>query len=314
MLVSEKYAVRILKLEKQMTRGDRLRTHSESADMPARRGGRATADPEQKRDTGAMTRSAESGSLARGLQVLGVLHQAMRPLAHSEIAEATGLAPSSAHRVLQLLVDSRQVERSAGGRYRPSARSLLPLGLDHPLSSLRRDSTELLRNLRDRHGPSTSLMVFFGYERSILETAVGRYSVAPYYDTHVSTPHHTTVSGKLLLAHLPATERAALLATQPLVARTAHSILEPEALARELDAAREEGFAVNRHENVAGICACGAVLLSPAGVAIGALVMSGPSEHFAGEAMAAMKRDLLEAAGLLSHTSSALRAVARFLE
>ncbi len=261
-----------------------------------------------------MTRGTESGSLARGLHVLGVLHEAMRPLAHSEIAEATGLAPSSAHRVLQLLVEARQVERSSGGRYRPSARSLLPLGLDHPLSSLRRDSTEMLRTLRDRHGPSTSLMLFFGTQRSILEIAAGRYSVATYYDTHVSSPHHTTVSGKLLLAHLPPAERAAFLAAQPLAARTPRSILDSDALERELAVVREEGFAVNHHENVAGICACGAVLLSPTGAAIGALVMSGPSEHFAVDALAAMKGDLLEAADLLSHTSSALRAVARFLQ
>ncbi|MDM0086692.1 MULTISPECIES: IclR family transcriptional regulator C-terminal domain-containing protein [unclassified Variovorax] len=262
----------------------------------------------------AATRGAESGSLAKGLQVLDTLRQALQPLAHSEVAEATGLAPSTAHRVLQMLVDARQVDRTPGGRYRPAARSLLPLGLDHPMNLLRRDSTDLLRGLRDRHGPSTSLILFFGLDRCILETALGRYSVVPYYDTHVSAPHHTTVSGKLLLAHLASAQRAAVLDAQPLAARTPHSIVERSALERELDRARREGCTTNLQENVAGICACGAVLLSPKGSALGALVMSGPSQYFADEALQAMKRDLLDAASLLSHTSSAMRSFARFLE
>ncbi|KAF1044491.1 IclR family transcriptional regulator [Xylophilus sp.] len=269
---------------------------------------------EADKETVQPARGAESGSLAKGLQVLDALREALQPLAHSEVAETCSLAPSTAHRVLQMLVDARQVERTPGGRYRPAARSLLPLGHDHPMNLLRRDSTDLLRGLRDRHGPTTSLILFFGRDRSILDTAMGRYSVVPYYDTHVTSPHHTTVSGKLLLAHLPKAQCDALLDAQPLTARTAHSIVERTALEQELARVRIEGFATNLHENVAGICACGSVLLAPAGAAIGALVMSGPSQYFADPELQRMRRDMLDAASVLNNTSSALRAFARFLE
>jgi DNA-binding IclR family transcriptional regulator len=263
---------------------------------------------------GAGARNTESGSLARGLQVLGVLHEAMHALSHSEVAETAGLPASTTHRLLQTLVEHGQVERTRSGRYRPSARSLLPLVMDHPLNSLRRDVTGLLRGLCDRHGPSTSLILFFGAERAMLESAPGRYSVMPYYDTHLSAPYHTTVSGKLLLAHLAPAERQALIAKQPLIARTPHSITDVALLEEELKRAQAEGFAINLHENVAGICACGTVLKSSAARAVGAIVMSGPSEYFSTETMEAMKRDLRETASLLTHTSLALRAVARFLE
>lgn len=258
-------------------------------------------------------RLGESGSLARGLQVLGVLNEAMQPLSLSEIAEAAGLASSTVHRLLQTLVEHGQVARTPAGRYRPSARSLLPLMLDHPLSALRRDSTELLRTLCARYGPSTSLILFFGHERAVIELALGRYSVTPYYDTHLSAPYHATVSGKLLLSGLPPAERAALLGEPPLSSRTASTVIDRAALERELDLVRLEGYATNMHENVVGISAIGARLVSPVQRNIGAIVMSGPSEYFGAEAVAAMQQDLLRAADLLNNTSSALRAVARFL-
>ncbi|MDR5836035.1 IclR family transcriptional regulator [Caballeronia sp. LZ034LL] len=262
----------------------------------------------------ASARNTETGSLARGLQVMNVLHDAMRALAHAEVADAAGLPASTAYRLLQTLVEHGQVERTRSGRYRPSARSLLPLVMDHPLNTLRRDSMSLLRGLCDRHGPSASLILFFGEERAMLESAPGRYSVTPYYDTHLSAPYHTTVSGKLLLAHLSPSEREALLSRGHLSARTHDSITDPLQFEEELQRVLADGFATNQHENVIGICACGAVLKSSASKAIGALVLSGPSEYFSAETMEAMKRDLLEKANMLSHTSLALRAVARFLE
>lgn len=258
-------------------------------------------------------RAGESGSLARGLQVMGVLHAAMYPLGVSELAEQTGLASSTVHRLLQTLVEHGQATRTPAGRYRPSARSLLPLLLDHPVSALRRDSAEMLRTLCARYGPSISLILFFGHERAVIELALGRYSVTPYFDTHLSNPYHATVSGKLLLSGLAPAERAALLGDAPLRAATPSTVVDRQALERELEVVQAEGYATNMHENVVGISAVGARLQSPSRRNIGAIVMSGPSEYFSAESQAAMKQDLLQAADLLNNTSSALRAVARFL-
>ncbi|MGC3983763.1 MAG: IclR family transcriptional regulator [Pseudorhodoferax sp.] len=258
-------------------------------------------------------RSGESGSLARGLQVMGVLHAAMAPLGVSEIAEETGLASSTVHRLLQTLVEHGHATRTPAGRYRPSARSLLPLVQDHPVSALRRDCGELLRTLCTRYGPSTSLILFFGHERAVIELALGRYSVTPYYDTHLNNPYHATVSGKLLLSGLTPAERAALLGEGPLRAATPDTVVDRAALERELEVVRAEGYATNVHENVVGISAVGARLVAPSQRPIGALVMSGPSEYFGDAAKAGMKTDLLQAAELLNNTSSALRAVARYL-
>ncbi|MES2531672.1 MAG: IclR family transcriptional regulator [Pseudomonadota bacterium] len=263
--------------------------------------------------TRASEKSSESGSLARGLQVMGVLHTAMRSMGISEIAEETGLASSTVHRLLQTLVEHGQVTRTPASRYRPSARSLLPLLLDHPVSALRRDSSELLRTLCTRYGPSTSLILFFGHERALIELALGRYSVTPYYDTHLSNPYHATVSGKLLLSGLAPMERALLLGDQPLRAPTPNTVVDREALEHELALVQAEGYATNTHENVVGISAVGARLMSPSQRNIGAIVMSGPSEYFGAEAQAGMKRDLMQTADLLNSTSSALRAVARYL-
>lgn len=260
----------------------------------------------------ALKSSGEIGSLARGLAVMRVLHAAMQPRGVSEIAEETGLASSTVHRLLQTLVEHGQATRTPAGRYRPSAHSLLPLVLDHPLSALRRDCGETLRTLCARYGPSTSLILFFGHNRAVIEIVLGRYSITPYYDTHLHNPHHATVSGKLLLSGLAPAERAALLGDGPLLAATPNTMVDRETLESELELVRAEGYATNVHENIVGISSAGALLVSPGKRHIGAIVMSGPSEYFPAELKAAMKQDLLQAASLLNSTSS-LRAVAHYL-
>ncbi len=137
--------------------------------------------------------------------------------------------------------------------------------------------------------------------------------MTPYYDTHLSNPYHATVSGKLLLSGLAPTERAALLGDKPLRAPTPNTLVDRDALERELEVVHAEGYATNMHENVVGISAVGARLVSPNQRNIGAIVMSGPSEYFGAESQKAMKDDLLQAVDLFNNTSSALRAVARYL-
>lgn len=256
-------------------------------------------------------RETESGALARGLNILSRLHEAARPLSLQEIAESVALPASTCHRLLQSLDLAGYVYRE-GSVYCPTPRAACPLPLEHPLNRLRRDTTPLMRELQERHGPSVLLIAFLGNQRVTVDCVAGSYSVAPYFDTTVTAPLHASVSGKILLSDRTPDERDALLGPEPYAARTAFTIRDRAALYEELEQVRQRGWATNENENVVGISAVGTRLAAPSGRALGAIVLTGPSRFF-DNGNEAMRDDLMKSSELLNSTSHAVRAMSRFL-
>jgi DNA-binding IclR family transcriptional regulator len=256
-------------------------------------------------------REPESGALARGLTVLAQMHEAARPLSLQDISDRVGLPASTCHRLLQSLDAAGYVYRE-GPLYCPTPKAACPLPLEHPLNRLRRDTTPLMRELQEAHGPSVLLIAFFGDRRVTVECVAGNYSVAPYFDTTVSAPLHVSVSGKILLSDRTPAQRDTLLGPAPYPARTTASIREREPLFAELDLVRQRGWAINENENVTGISAIGARLAAPSGRALGAIVLTGPNRFFT-KGNQAMREDLIRASDLLNSTSHAVRAMTQFL-
>lgn len=269
--------------------------------------------PAKTSPTQAPTKQEDSGALARGLKLLGVMNEASRPLNLIDISELTGLASSTCHRILQTLLATGHVYRSDATRYAVGVSALSPLALEHPLNMIRRDAGGILQTLQAEHGASALLIAFLGVQRMVVDYVPGRGSVAPYFDTKIEAPYHASVSGKLLLSSLDEAARDALLGDAPLASRTEHTHVNRAALRKELAHIVESGWAANRNENLLGVSAVGVRLLAPSGRAVGALVLSGVDEHFANGRLDLIVEHLLRAANVLTRTSMSVRAVARFL-
>lgn len=254
----------------------------------------------------------DSSALARGLAILDCLLRAARPLTLVEIAQATQLPPSTAHRQLQLLEQLGRTYRDAAGRHCAGAATLAPLPLDHPLNLLRRDATDVLRQLQSRFSATAVLTVFLGRQRLVIEAITGQHAIAPYIGTQAHSPLHCSVSGKLLLSTLEPAAREQLLGAAPYPAHTAATLTSRKALSAELERVVRERLAVNLEENVEGICAQGVLVSTAAGQAIGALALTGPSAMFSAAQRAAMAPVLTRNANLLGASLSA-HAVARLL-
>jgi DNA-binding IclR family transcriptional regulator len=261
----------------------------------------------------AADKSVESGALSRGLAVLSALIAAARPLSLVEIEEAVGLSSSTCHRLLQTLSQAGYVYRDTSNRYYPMPRAVFPLVIDHPLNLLRRDASDSLKTLQRKYGPSVGLIVFMGTARLFVDVVLGQDNVAPYYETQLSLPLNSTVSGKLLLSELSVAERDEALGPEPYPMRTPKTITTRAALMRQLDKVAKEGIATNIGENIPGISAVGARLAVAGERAIGVIVITGPSKYFTASSIPSMSADLRECTGILSGTSLSVRAVARFL-
>lgn len=220
-------------------------------------------EPKRGRAAGRADRDegAVIGSLSRGLQVLDVLTQSAGWLSLSEIAAETGLDASTAHRLLQTLIESGHAVRDdALKRYLPGPRALSPLSLFHPLTQLRREAMPVLEFVRSQIGETCAFVLFLGQERLVVDFVRGKHPLSPYYDTWLKSPLHASASGKLMLAWMPEADRGELLGTGPYPAHTPRTITSPALLNDELANVREQGYAVAREDAYASLVALGVPL------------------------------------------------------
>lgn len=94
---------------------------------------------------------------------------------------------------------------------------------------------------------------------------------------------HATAVGKSLLAHMPSESLRQFLQERELPALTEHTLTESDELRRELEMVREQGYALNREENIEGLRAVGVPVFDPDGDVFGALSISGPTRRMHGE-------------------------------
>jgi DNA-binding IclR family transcriptional regulator len=219
-------------------------------------------------------------------------------LGTNELARRTGLSPSTASRVLATLAAGGLVEHvPESGRYRLGIR-LVQLG--HAALArldLRALARPHLQELVAKTGETATISVpgdpdavitveFVQSPSSVQSVAqLGRPSVA-----------HATAAGKVVLAY-----GGAPLPAGPLRAFTRRTIVDPDALAREIARVRARGFARAVREREDDLSALAAPVLGPLDELVAVLGLQGPASRFDRPAMRTALPLLLERAGAVSH-------------
>lgn len=243
----------------------------------------------------------DTGALGRGLAVIEVLVESPRPLTLHEVAEAVKLTDSTVHRILQSLQEANYVMRDSNGkRYHAAAKAIGSLTMYHPLQVLRRDAFEPLRLLRTRTDLTSSLVVFIGNERLVVDISGVSGVLAPYYDTQLRNPLHVAVSGKLLLLNRSVEEQWKLLGHGPYEALTPKTITSPEAFKQELEQIVARGYSTNLDENFMGFSAIGAMVTCGPDEPLGCVMLAGASKDFTQEKIPEWGKILQEQAQLIS--------------
>lgn len=159
----------------------------------------------------------------------------------------TGLARSTAHRILDHLIKLSWVERDALG-YRLGSRTRMLASCDHDHLDLRAVSAPVLHDLAMRTGMVVHLGVLEGAEVSYLDKVGGRFASTVPSRVGGRTPAHTTALGKALLAWLPPEEVDVRLAAG-LRKHTHRTIADVAVLHQELNRIRgRHGIAYERGE------------------------------------------------------------------
>ncbi|WP_236791449.1 IclR family transcriptional regulator [Amycolatopsis sp. GM8] len=226
-------------------------------------------------------RKSPSGlsSVDNALQLVRLLAQ-HRALRLSEVADLLGVAPSTAHRLLNSLRAQGFAEQEArNGPYVPGP-VLQELGL---AAVNRMDVRQVLRPVLERlwarTGETVSLGVLEGRQIRFVDGIESTRTVRVGNRTGVLIPAHCTAAGKAIMAALSEVEFDRRFAGRSLERRTPSSIAGWPELTRELAAIRKAGFAMNVEEGEHGVSAVGAAVCDVLGAPVASLNMVLPSSR-----------------------------------
>jgi DNA-binding IclR family transcriptional regulator len=190
----------------------------------------------------------------------------------AQIVRRTGLPRSSAHRMLERLVQLRWLRRS--GRDYELGMRLVELGsLAVHQDRLVRAATPLLGELHRATGLVVHLAVLDGSDVVYLEKIGDRMISAIPTRVGGRQPAHCTAVGKALLAYGDEDIAVDLQAR-----KTKYSISSSSQLAVELARVRAHGIAFEREESLLGFGCVAAPIGSP-GEAVAAVSVCGPMKH-----------------------------------
>lgn len=195
----------------------------------------------------------------------------------TDIADELQVHKSTAFRLLGALENRGLVSQAQDrGKYFLGAGILRLAGAAAVRLDISQEGAPVCRELADELGETVNIAVLDDDAAVNIMQARGAAAVTAQNWLGRRTPLHATSSGKVLLAHLPATLREGLLA-RPLPRFTEHTVTSAAMLRAELDAACALGYALVAEELELGLNAVAAPVRAHDGRVIGALSVSGPA-------------------------------------
>jgi len=194
-------------------------------------------------------------------------------LSLAQVVRRTGLPRSSAHRMLERLVQLRWLRRH--GREYALGMRLVELGsLAVHQDRLHTAAQPFLHELHRATGLVVHMAVLDGADVVYLEKIAGGFGAAVPTRVGGRQPAHCTAVGKALLAFTNSD------AYEPLARKTKYSIATRRQLTEELAAIRARGFAVERSESVSGF-GCVAAPIGDIDAPAAAVSVCGPLDRMA---------------------------------
>ncbi len=221
-------------------------------------------------------------SVDRALRVL-LLIARTSSLRLSEVSQALGVAPSTAHRLLAMLIYHGFVRQDQSLRAYVAGPAFVEIALRTIKEA---DVSALARPIMEGLAAATHETVHL----SVLEGRIVRYidaiestrALRVAARTGRTLPANCSAAGKALLAELPPGVVERTLGPGPLEAATGRSITQLAALQLVLDRVRRSGYAINLEESEEGVASIATPIRDPRGHAVAALSVGTPVARMEG--------------------------------
>lgn len=234
-------------------------------------------------DTRAVAKAEAKSSIQvieRMMSLLQALARHAAPVNLKQLATETELHPSTAHRILSVMVDNRLVDRIEPGTYRLGIR-LLELGsLVKSRISVRQEAVPHMQLLHQALGETINLSVRHDDEVVYVERTTGSSSMMRVVQIiGARAPLHITAVGKIFLAEEGPEQWLEYARRTGLPRYTENTLTDPAQLARELERIRRHGYAFDNEEAEKGVSCIGAGIYNDENRLVAGLSVSAPSDR-----------------------------------
>ena len=232
------------------------------------------------RKTDSTTATPTIQVIERMFALIDVLASREEPVSLKEIAERTGLHPSTTHRILNDLAIGRFVDRPEAGSYRLGMR-LLELGnLVKGRLNVRDAALQPMRDLHKQIQQPVNLSMRQGDEIVYIErTYSERSGMQVVRAVGGRAPLHLTSVGKLFLAWDDPQRVRAYATRTGLAGHTRNSLTDLPSLERELARVRREAMARDDEELELGVRCMAAGVFDDQGKLVAGLSVSAPADR-----------------------------------
>ena len=246
--------------------------------------------------------------IERMMSLLDALSAAPDPAPLKTLSTATGLHPSTAHRILAVMTNARLVERHDAGTYALGIR-LLELGnIVKARINIREVALPFMQHLHETIGEAINLGVRDGDEIIYVErTSSGRALVRVVYLVGGRAPLHLTSLGKLFLAAEGMDALRAYAKRTGLPGKTPHSLTDLTQLEKELDKIRRHDLAYDNEEAELGLRCIASPIRDDEGALLAGLSISAPTDRHNPGWVPLLKKTADDISRAIGHTGKAKR-------
>ncbi len=243
-----------------------------------------------------MTSPTGTQAVDRAAQLLIEVARHRDPVTFTELITASGLAKSTTSRLLAALERNGLVRRDLTGRFSPGEVFVSYAWRGGAEADLVSVAQPVLAALGEETGETVNLGV--ARDGGLVEQIAqvdSKYLIGGTNWVGLRVPLHCAALGKALIAF-----GGAELPGGHLEQRTDRTVTSRAALADELTAVRERGYAVTVEELEPGLVAVAAPVFADGGIVIGALSVSGPASRLTTAVIPAAASNCMAAARSLS--------------
>ena len=228
--------------------------------------------------------SAVMSSLANAFNIIDlIVSQQSEGVTFTQVLEGSGLPRSSVHRLLKELTALKVLSYDTETKTYRGGLSLAALGaqVTHNLD-IRQHSRPALKSLQAALGNVVTLSICGEDSGIYIDKIEPRdFGLRLHSEIGKSFPLHCTAMGKVHLAYGDKALRGRV-TSRPLEKFTERTITNPDALAKELENVRRQGYAIDDEEISRGLTCIGAPIFDSSGAVIAALSLTAPSYNYEG--------------------------------
>jgi DNA-binding IclR family transcriptional regulator len=218
--------------------------------------------------------------LERAFSIMDVLLSAGEPLSLEAIMKRTGMAKSTAFRIISNLVRHDYLCETGTGYWLGLKMISFGQAVERNLD-VRVIAAPYLAALRDRTNETVYLATLTNdWQVLYLDKCESRQPVGVMlHSPGMTIETYCTGLGKTLLAHRPEAEVRRWLQTQELTQRTPNTITDPEAFLEELEAIRQRGYGIDNGERSLSIRCVAVPIWNAQSKVIAGISVAGPTER-----------------------------------